>query len=107
MLFFICVSFTYFHHGWANYDQKKVRDFKTVIEEAVFENPHVLVKAKYQSKIFTIYLAPTSRMADRGLTKAMIEKGKAVRIVAYPHRNVKNEMRAERIYVDGEKYELR
>ena len=46
-------------------------------------------------------------MADRGLNKAMIEKGKTVRIVAYPHRNVKNEMRAERIYVDGEKYELR
>jgi hypothetical protein len=28
-------------------------------------------------------------------------------VVGYPHKTVKNEMRAERIYVDNVKFELR
>lgn len=106
-VFVLCASFTFFHHGWANYNQDKELDFKTTIESIVYENPHALAKVKYKEKTWTIYLAPTSRMTDRGLTADMIKKGATVRIVAYPHKTVKTEMRAERIYVDGEKYELR
>lgn len=107
LVFFLTVSFTLFHHGWANYDQKKVLDFKSTIEELIYENPHALAKVKYQDKLWTVYLAPTSRMTDRGLTAGMIKEGTEVRLVAYPHKTIKAEMRAERIYVDGEKYELR
>lgn len=107
IVFLLCVSFTFFHHGWANYDQDKVLDYKTIIEESVYENPHSLAKVKYKGKTWTVYLAPTSRMADRGLTADMIKKGAAVRIVGYPHKTIKTEMRAERIFVDGKKYELR
>ncbi|MFC7523180.1 DUF6152 family protein [Parapedobacter sp. GCM10030251] len=107
VILLLCVSFTYFHHGWANYDQKKVLDFKTTIEESVFENPHALAEVKYKGETWTVYLAPASRMTARGLSAEMIKKGTAVRIVAYPHKTKKTEMRAERIFVDGEKYELR
>ncbi|KAA6439044.1 hypothetical protein FEM33_12215 [Dyadobacter flavalbus] len=100
-------SFTALHHGWADYDQEKVMDFKTVIEESVYENPHVLAKVKHKKELWTVYLAPTSRMTDRGLTADMIQKGESVRLVAYPHKSKKAEMRAERIFVDGTKYELR
>jgi len=106
-LFLLSASFVAFHHGWANYNQKKVLDFKTVIEESTFENPHALAKVKYKDKICTVYLAPASRMTARGLSAEMIKKGTKVRLVAYPHKTVKNEMRAERIYVNDEKYELR
>ncbi|MCE7059815.1 DUF6152 family protein [Dyadobacter sp. CY343] len=101
------VSFTVLHHGWADYDQTKPADFKTKIEEAVYENPHVLAKVKYKKDVITVFLAPTSRMTDRGLTADMITKGTDVRLVAYPHKTEKNEMRAERIFVDGKKFELR
>ena len=103
----LSVSFTAFHHGWANYDQKKVLDFKTVIDESTYENPHALAKVKYKKEVWTVYLAPASRMTARGLSADMIKKGTAVRIVAYPHKTVKNEMRAETIFVDNQKYELR
>lgn len=103
----LCASFTFFHHGWANYDQDKKLDYKTSIEELVYENPHALATVKYQDKTWTIYLAPTSRMTDRGLTADLIKKGTTVRIVAYPHKTIKTEMRAERIFVDDKKYELR
>jgi len=106
-LFVITVSFTVFHHGWANYNQKKVLDFKSKIEESIYENPHALLRVKYQDKLWTVYLAPTSRMTDRGLSEELIQKGTEIRIVAYPHKTIKTEMRAERVYVEGKKYELR
>jgi len=107
ILAMLCLSFTNFHHGWAEYDQKKVLDFKTTIEASVYENPHALVKVKYKNQLWTVYLAPTSRMTARGVTSDMIKKGTAVRLVAYPHKAKKPEMRAERIFIDSVKYELR
>jgi hypothetical protein len=107
IVFFLCSSFTFFHHGWAEYNQEKVLDFETTIEQSVYENPHVLAKIKYSGATWTAYLAPTSRMTDRGITADMIKKGTPVRLVAYPHKTIKTEMRAERIYVGGKKFELR
>lgn len=107
LLFFLCVSFTFFHHGWANYNQDKVLDYETTILESVYGNPHTVAKVKYKGKKWTVYLAPASRMTDRGLSAEMVKKGAEVRIVGYPHKTVKTEMRAERIFVDGKKYELR
>ncbi len=107
IVFLLCASFTFFHHGWANYDQNKVLDFKTVIEQSVYENPHSLAKVKYKGAVWTVFLAPVSRMTARGLSADMIKKGTPVRIVGYPHKTIKTEMRAERIFVDGKKYELR
>lgn len=104
---FVGLAFAFIHHGWANYDQTKVLDFETIIEESTFENPHALAKVAYDNEIWTVYLAPASRMTDRGLSAEMIKKGKSVRVVAYPHKTEKGEMRAERIYVDNKKYELR
>ncbi|HEY0670502.1 MAG TPA: DUF6152 family protein [Sphingobacteriaceae bacterium] len=103
----LCISFSFFHHGWANYNQKKVLDFKTTIEQSVYENPHSLLEVKYNGKLWTVYLAPTSRMTDRGLFADMLKQGTPVRIIAYPHKTIKTEMRAERIFVDGKKFELR
>lgn len=105
--FLLLASFTLLHHGWADYDQTKVLDYKTVIQESVYENPHGLAKVKYKGKLWTVYLAPPSRMTDRGLSADMIKKGTKVRIVGYPHKTHKTEMRAERIFVDSVKYELR
>ena len=54
-----------------------------------------------------VVLAPPSRMEARGLTADMVKKGATVRVVAYPHKEVKDEMRAERIFVGDKKFELR
>lgn len=107
VIFLLCSAFTFFHHGWTEYDQEKPLDYKTTIEKAIWENPHALATVKYKGALTTIYLAPTSRMTSRGLSADMIKKGTLVRLVAYPHKTEKNEMRAERIYVGDKKYELR
>lgn len=103
----IAVAFTPLHHGWANYDQTKVLDYTGTIEAFKFENPHATARVKDKDKIWFVILAPTSRMASRGVPDDKIKKGSKLRVVGYPHKEIKNEMRAERIFVDGKKFELR
>lgn len=107
IVFLLCVSFTIFHHGWANYDQTKILDYQTIIEQSVYENPHALAKVKHKGVLWTVYLAPASRMTARGVSADMIKKGTPIRIIGYPHKTIEAEMRAERIFIDGKKYELR
>ena len=107
LLSLLCVSFIPFHHGWGNYDQEKVLDYKGTVVEVVYENPHVTTKVKDKTKTWSVFLAPISRMNDRGIAEGMLKKGMSVRIVGYPHKKIEDEMRAERIFIAGEKYELR
>ena len=107
LIFLLCVAFRPLHHGWANYDQEKILDYKGTIQEFVYENPHVTAKVKYQKKTWTVILAPVSRMEARGVSAGMLKKGDIIRVVGYPHKKIKNEMRAERIFINETKYELR
>jgi hypothetical protein len=107
LTFFICISFTPPHHGWADYDQTKTLDYSGKIQSSTYENPHGVIKVNEGKKIWTVILAPVSRMTDRGLTAEMIKKGSQIRVVGYPHKETKNEMRAERVFVNDTKYELR
>ena len=52
-------------------------------------------------------LAPTSRMSSRGATAEVVAVGKNVSAYGYPSTAEKDEMRAERITVDGKIYEMR
>lgn len=106
-IFLTCIAFSPLHHGWANYDQEKTLDYKGIIQESVYENPHATAKVKQNDKTWTVILAPVSRMEARGVTAGMIKKGTSVQVVGYPHKEIKDEMRAERIFIDGTKYELR
>ena len=106
-IFLLAVSFRPFHHGWANYDQKKTLDYTGTVEEFKFENPHASARVKDGNKTWLVILAPTSRMISRGVPSDKIVKGSQLRVVGYPHKKIKDEMRAERIYVDNVKFELR
>jgi uncharacterized protein DUF6152 len=103
----LAVSFKPFHHGWANYNQKKTFDYTGTVEEFKFENPHASARVKDKNKTWLVILAPTSRMESRGVPSDKIVKGSKLRVVGYPHKTIKVEMRAERIYVDNVKFELR
>lgn len=107
LLFFMGTAFTFLHHGWANYDQSQPLDYTGIIQEATYENPHATAKVNVQNQTWTVVLAPTSRMQERGLTARMLQKGTTIRAIGYPHREIKNEMRAERIFIKNKPYEMR
>lgn len=104
----VCLSFTVvLHHGWANYDQTKTLNFTGEILESSYENPHGMLKLQVDDKVWNVVLAPPSRMDSRGLKSDALAKGTKATVVGYPHKKVKDEMRAERITISGKTTELR
>lgn len=102
-----CFSFALLHHGWSSYDQKKVLNLEGEIIEYSYDNPHGMLEFKSGDKTWTVVLAPPSRMQSRGLEESMLKEGVKATVVGYPHLKVKDEMRAERITIDGKTTELR
>ena len=95
------------HHGWGSYDANNPVTVNGPIESLKFENPHATIVIKGSDKAWTATLAPTSRMTSRGASADVVAVGKTVSAYGYPSTVEKDEMRAERITVDGKTYELR
>lgn len=95
------------HHGWSGYDSSQVLNLTGVIRESGYEHPHTYLKLDVPGKVWLVVLAPPSRMERRGIPRDMLAVGKTVTIVGYPHRTDSDEMRAERITLDGKTVELR
>jgi len=95
------------HHGWSEYDATQTLTLTGKIEQSGYEHPHGYVILTANGRAWTAVLAPPSRMENRGLPRADLVPGKSVTVVGYPNRSKPDEMRAERITVDGRTVELR
>lgn len=95
------------HHGWSSYHEDKPLTVDGTIAESTYGNPHGTAKLQTTEKTWDVVLAPPSRMQARGLTEAMLAKGTKVKVLGYQHKQHANEMRAERVTVDGKTVELR
>jgi hypothetical protein len=95
------------HHGWSGYDSRQPLDLTGTILESGYEHPHGYLHLAVPGKTWLVVLAPPSRMENRGLPRTMLQGGTAASVEGYPHRNNPNEMRAERITIDGKTVELR
>ena len=95
------------HHGWGSYDASKPITVSGAILTSKYENPHATITVKGADKTWTVTLAPTSRMMTRGALGPLVAVGKTISAYGYPSTVEKDEMRAERITVDGKTYEMR
>jgi hypothetical protein len=95
------------HHGWGSYDATRPVTVAGPIITSKFENPHATITVRTSEKVWMVTLAPTSRMGSRGATAQVIAVGQNVSAYGYPSTAEKDEMRAERITVDGKTYEMR
>lgn len=95
------------HHGWNQYDADRPLTLTGTIAEAAYEFPHGTIRLKADDKTWTVVLAPPSRMENRGLSRAALKAGAKATVVGYPHKSVGDELRAERITLDGTTTELR
>ena len=95
------------HHGWGSYDAAQVLSLTGKVQEMTYANPHGTLRLEAPGKVWTVILAPPSRMQNRGLPAEMIKAGTSVTVVGYPHKTDQSELRAERITVDGKTTELR
>ena len=95
------------HHGWSEYDASKVLTVAGVIKESGYEHPHGHISVEAPGKTWQVVLAPPSRMERRGLSKDALKPGNKVSVTGYANRDKPDEMRAERITVNGKTIELR
>lgn len=79
----------------------------SAIREAGYEHPHGHIKLEAPDKTWLVVLTPPSRVENRGLPAAMLKAGVTTQVEGYPHRREAQEMRAERITIDGKTVELR
>jgi hypothetical protein len=95
------------HHGWGSYDASKPITVAGPIVTSKYENPHATITVRGSDKVWTVTLAPTFRMQNRGATADVVKVGKTVSAYGYASTVEKDEIRAERITVDGKTYEMR
>ncbi|HEX6689944.1 MAG TPA: DUF6152 family protein [Burkholderiales bacterium] len=95
------------HHGWSEYDSSKLLKLTGKIVDSGYEHPHGHARMETPGKTWNVILAPPSRMENRGLPPADLQKGKTVTVVGYANRDKPEELRAERIIIDGKTIELR
>ena len=106
-VFALLTGAAFAHHGWGGYDAAKPVTVTGPIVTSKFENPHATITVKGSDKVWTVTLAPTSRMSSRGATEKVVAVGNNISAYGYPSTVEKDEMRAERITVDGKTYEMR
>lgn len=95
------------HHGWGSYDAARPVTVTGPVLTSKYENPHVTITVRGSDKVWTVTLAPTSRMVTRGALVELVAVGKTISAHGYPSTREPDEMRAERITVDGRTVELR
>jgi hypothetical protein len=95
------------HHGWSGYDSTKELTLTGTIKESGYEHPHGHVRLATSGKVWLVVLAPPSRMTSRGLPASKLAVGATATVVGYPNKTNDEEMRAERITIDGATVELR
>lgn len=95
------------HHGWSEYDSSKALKLTGKIVESGYEHPHGHVRLAVPGKTWEVVLAPPSRLERRGLEKSMLKPGVTATVEGYPNRGKPEEMRAERISINGKTVELR
>ena len=95
------------HHGWGSYDAKNPVTVAGKIITSQYENPHATLTVQGADKVWTVTLAPTSRMRNRGALPELVAVGTEISAYGYPSTVEPDEMRAERITVSGKTIEMR
>ena len=95
------------HHGWSEYDSSKMLKLTGKIAKSGYEHPHGHVMLETPGKTWHVVLAPPSRMERRGLPNEMLKPGTTATVEGYANRDKPEEMRAERITINGKTVELR
>jgi hypothetical protein len=94
-------------HDWPTYDLTKQQKLTGVIKEVGYRSKPPVIKMEVDKKLWTVVIAPPPRMEFRGLSEEMLKAGLTASVVAYPSKQIKDELRAETITIGRATTELR
>jgi hypothetical protein len=107
------------HHGSGEYDPSKLVKLTGKIVESRYEHPHGTMRLETKKggatagegatagKTWNVVLPPPTKMQHRGLDKSALKPGTTASVEGYPSRDKPDELRAERITVNGRTVDLR
>lgn len=95
------------HHGWSGFDAAKPVTIEGKIATSKYENPHVTLTVEMGGNMWTLMLAPVSRMQNRGATAELVAAGKTISAYGQAAKKEDFVMKAERITIDGKTIEMR
>ncbi|PYS32923.1 MAG: hypothetical protein DMG14_33160 [Acidobacteria bacterium] len=94
-------------HDWPTYDLTKQQKLTGVVKEVSSRGKPPVIKLEVEKNLLTIVIAPPARMEFRGLSNDMLKPGITANVVAYPSKQIKDELRAETITIGRTTTELR
>ena len=95
-------------HDWPAYDLTKKQTVSGVLRELSYHGQPPMMKIETSDKkMLSVIIAPPARMDFRGVTDDALKPGVTVSVVAYPSKQIKDEIRAESLTVGGKSVELR
>jgi hypothetical protein len=92
---------------WPAYDLTKQQKLTGVIKEVSYHGAPPMMKLDVAGKLTSVILAPPARMEFRGLSDDALKAGVTASVVAYPSKQIKDEVRAETITIGRQTTELR
>jgi hypothetical protein len=96
------------HHGWSGYEPDKRMTLKAPISAVRYANPHAEIDMTVDGQKWLVTLAPLQRMELRGVTPAVLKVGQVVEVEGAKSLTPgRNEIKAERININGKSSELR
>ena len=101
------VTAAFAHHGWSSYDNSKPLRLSGTVTEISYAYPHATITLEVAGKKWLAVLAPPSRLSSRGIGNGDITVGSLATVEGFPAREDVEQMRAERITLEGKVYELR
>src|SRR5260370_18581823 len=100
-VFAVLTSAAFAHHGWGSYDASKPLTVTGPIVTSKFENPHATITVQGGDKLWTVTLAPTSRMNTPGATQKAVALGQNGAAYRYPRTAVREELPPHRTTAEG------
>jgi hypothetical protein len=95
-------------HDWPAYDLTKKQTISGVLRELSYHGQPPMMKIETpDKKMLSVIIAPPARMDFRRVTDDALKPGVSVNIVAYPSKQIRDEVRAESLTVGGMSIELR
>jgi len=96
------------HHGWSGYEPEKLTTLKAPISAVRYANPHAEIDLVVDGQKWLVTLAPLQRMELRGVTPTVLKVGQTVEVEGAKSLTPgRNEIKAERININGKSSELR
>ena len=95
------------HHELSEYDSSKPMRIAGFIRQCQYEYPHGHLQLQTPDKLWLVVLAPPSRMTARGLPASALQPGVKAEVIGHVNRYKNEEMRAQRITIDGKTIALR